>query len=73
MRPPSARTCSTSSTELQTTHQIVGDVRGLGLFMAVELVRDPVRHEVFPAAMHVDDQVAAVARTMGLRPAAYLS
>jgi adenosylmethionine-8-amino-7-oxononanoate aminotransferase len=40
-------------------HRIVGDVRGLGLFMAVELAH---------AAddMHVDNQVAAVARGMGL-------
>ena len=47
-------------------HPIVGDVRGLGLFMAVELVRDAARHESFPPESGVDNQVAAVAREMGL-------
>jgi adenosylmethionine-8-amino-7-oxononanoate aminotransferase len=47
-------------------HPIVGDVRGLGMFMAVELVRDANRHESLAPELGVDNQVAAVAREMGL-------
>ena len=47
-------------------HPIVGDVRGLGLFMAVELVRDAIRRESFPPEAGVDNQVAAIAREMGV-------
>ena len=48
------------------SHAIVGDVRGLGLFAAIELTRDPGRREDFPPDMGVDNQIAAVAREMGL-------
>jgi L-2,4-diaminobutyrate transaminase len=48
------------------THPTVGDIRGLGLFIAVELMRDPLRHEDFAPDVRVDDQVAAVVRDMGL-------
>jgi adenosylmethionine-8-amino-7-oxononanoate aminotransferase len=46
-------------------HPTVGDVRGLGLFMAVEL-RDPDRNEDFAPGLHVADQVTAVTMQMGL-------
>jgi L-2,4-diaminobutyrate transaminase len=47
-------------------HPIVGDVRGIGLLMAVELMRDPARHEDFAPDAGVDHQVAAVARELGV-------
>jgi adenosylmethionine-8-amino-7-oxononanoate aminotransferase len=48
------------------SHPTVGDVRGLGLFAAVELALDPARHQPFPPELRVDDRVAAVARERGL-------
>jgi adenosylmethionine-8-amino-7-oxononanoate aminotransferase len=48
------------------THPIVGDVRGIGLLMAIELMRDSGRHDDFVPDAGVDNQVAAVAREMGL-------
>jgi len=47
-------------------HPIVGAVRGLGLLMAVELMRDPSQREDFPPELGVDGQVAAVARELGV-------
>ena len=46
-------------------HPAVGDVRGLGLFMAVEL-RDPLRNEDFASDLHVADQVTQATMQMGL-------
>jgi len=48
------------------SHPIVGDVRGLGLFAAVELMRNPKAREDFAPDAGVDNQVAAVAREMGV-------
>lgn len=48
------------------THPIVGDIRGLGLFMALEITRDRLRHEDWPSEMAVDNQVAGMAHEMGL-------
>jgi adenosylmethionine-8-amino-7-oxononanoate aminotransferase len=48
------------------SHPIVGDVRGVGLFMAVELVRDAALRKGFAPEQGVDDQVAAIAREKGL-------
>jgi adenosylmethionine-8-amino-7-oxononanoate aminotransferase len=47
-------------------HSIVGDVRGRGLFMAVELVQDASSREGFAPELGVDNQVAAIARDAGL-------
>jgi adenosylmethionine-8-amino-7-oxononanoate aminotransferase len=48
------------------SHAVVGDVRGLGLFVAIELTRDRSRREDLPPDLGVDNQIAAVARQMGL-------
>jgi L-2,4-diaminobutyrate transaminase len=47
-------------------HDIVGDIRGSGMFMAVELVRDPAGDHGSEPGMAVDNQVASVARRLGL-------
>ena len=52
--------------EALRTHPTVGDVRGLGLFAAVELMRDPQTREGFAPDLGVDNQVAAIARDMGV-------
>ncbi|HLH71789.1 MAG TPA: aspartate aminotransferase family protein [Chloroflexota bacterium] len=45
---------------------IVGDVRGLGLMAAVELVKDKASREAFPASLKVGPRVLAAGRARGV-------
>jgi len=47
-------------------HQQVGDVRGLGLMVAVELVADGASRAPFPRSARVAERVVAAARDRGL-------
>jgi ethanolamine-phosphate phospho-lyase len=38
--------------QMVTKHSIVGDVRGIGLFVGIELVKDPVTKEPATLAAH---------------------
>ena len=52
--------------ELAATSSIIGEVRGLGCFWAVELVRDQATRELMPAAQM--GTLAAACRRLGLLP-----
>ncbi len=48
------------------THPIVGDIRGRGLMMGIELVRDRVTKEPFRPELRVAERLAAIALEKGL-------
>jgi adenosylmethionine-8-amino-7-oxononanoate aminotransferase len=52
--------------ELAQRHEMVGDVRGLGLLLGIELVRNRERKAPFPVAWSVGQRIGAATLTRGL-------
>lgn len=52
--------------ELQKTHAIVGDARGLGLLLGLEFVRDRKTHTPYDLALEVGKRVTLAALERGL-------
>jgi len=52
--------------EIQGRRPVIGDVRGEGLLIGVELVKDPATREPFPAGVNLGLRVREAARRRGL-------
>jgi 4-aminobutyrate aminotransferase-like enzyme len=52
--------------EMAARHPVIGDIRGKGLFQAVEFVRDPATKESFPAELSFGVKVGRRALENGL-------
>jgi adenosylmethionine-8-amino-7-oxononanoate aminotransferase len=68
--PPLIATLTRRLDAARASHPHIGDVRQWGLMAGIELVRDPVTREPYPAAARVGARVAREVRTDGviLRP-----
>jgi 4-aminobutyrate aminotransferase-like enzyme len=53
-------------TSLRSEIHVVGDVRGLGLLNAIEIVADPDTKEMLPRTMDVIGRIQSLARERGL-------
>lgn len=52
--------------EIQERRRVLGDVRGKGLLMAIEIVSDPHTKSIFPASADAIGKIVALARERGL-------
>jgi adenosylmethionine-8-amino-7-oxononanoate aminotransferase len=52
--------------EVQQGSRVLGDIRGMGLLMAIEIVADRDRRSIFPAQARAIDRIVALAMERGL-------
>ena len=52
--------------DVQTRHRNIGDVRGLGLMLGVELVKDPETKEALDPAIRFGSRIAEICRNKGV-------
>jgi 4-aminobutyrate aminotransferase-like enzyme len=52
--------------KLKAENSIIGDVRGLGLLNAIEIVADPTTKVMLPRSIDVVGRIQAIARDLGL-------
>ena len=52
--------------EIQSRRRVLGDVRGMGLLMAIEIVEDSETRSIFPASVNAINRIVSLARERGL-------